>query len=335
MARWAWFAATVMAGLALAWFSASTPPPLSLDAPPQLFSAARAMADIRIIAKTPHPIGSPANAAVRDHLVARLAALGLSPRVQRTVSGGAVVENILATLPGRDRSRPALALMAHYDSVSGSPGAADDATGVAAALETARALKVVGTPARDVVLALTDGEEAGLLGAKAFFAEDPLARHIGLVVNLEARGGGGRAMMFETGADNGGLIELLRRNAALPFSNSIAVFLYKLLPNDTDFSVVKSAGVTGFNFAFIGRQIDYHAPSSTPEALDQGSVQSTGAQALAIARAAAFADTLPKPAPDVVYSHVFGDLVVAYPPVDGWAVLAAAAASTAQPSTGG
>ncbi len=326
MARWAWLVATVMAGLALAWFSASTPAPLGLNAPPQVFSAGRAMADIRIMARGPHPTGSPENAAVRDHLVARLGAMGLSPRVQSAVSEGVAVENILAVLPGRDRAKPALALMAHYDSVPGSPGAADDATGVAAVLETVRALQTAGTPARDVVLVLTDGEEAGLLGAKAFFGQDLLAKHIGLAINLEARGGAGRAMMFETGADNGGLIDLLRQNAALPFSNSLAVFLYKQLPNDTDFSVAKAAGVTGFNFAFIGRQIDYHAPSSTPEALDQGSVQSTGAQALAIARAVGFADALPKVAPDVVYSHAFGDLVLAYPAAGGWGVLAAAAA---------
>ncbi|MEO6340756.1 MAG: M20/M25/M40 family metallo-hydrolase, partial [Caulobacteraceae bacterium] len=326
MARWAWLAAAVMAGLALAWFSASTPAPLSADAPPLVFSAGRAMADIRIVAKAPHPTGSPENAAVRDYLVARLGAMGLSPRVQRAASEGGTVENVLAMLPGRDHAKPALALMAHYDSAPSSPGAADDATGVAAVLETVRALKAAGSPVRDVVLVLTDGEEPGLLGARAFFGQDPLAKHIGLAINLEARGGAGRAMMFETGADNGGLIDLLRRNAALPFSNSLAVFLYKLLPNDTDFTVAKASGVTGFNFAFIGRQIDYHAPSSTPEALDQGAVQSTGDQALAIAQAVAFANDLPAPQPDVVYSHVFGDLVLAYPSWGGWLLLAATAA---------
>ena len=42
--------------------------------------------------------------------------------------------------------------MAHYDSVPGSPGAADAAAGVAAALEIVRALKVQGQPARAVIL---------------------------------------------------------------------------------------------------------------------------------------------------------------------------------------
>src|SRR3954465_15519434 len=132
MIRWIWLVVTVIAGLALAWFSVSTPAPLAANAPPRVFSAGRAMADIRIVAKTPHPTGSPENMAVRNHLLTRLRAMGLSPRVQRAVSRGGPVENVLAVLPGRDRGKPALALMAHYDSVPGSPGAADDATGVAA-----------------------------------------------------------------------------------------------------------------------------------------------------------------------------------------------------------
>nr|QQZ51290.1 hypothetical protein JKL49_09545 [Phenylobacterium glaciei] len=34
---------------------------------------------------------------------------------------GGVVENLIGVLPGKDRKAPALALMAHYDSVPGSP----------------------------------------------------------------------------------------------------------------------------------------------------------------------------------------------------------------------
>jgi len=34
------------------------------------------------------------------------------------------------------------------------------------------------------------------------------------------------------------------------------------------------------NYAFIGRQFDYHSPSSTPEVLDQGALQHMGAEVL-------------------------------------------------------
>ncbi len=271
---------------------------------------------------------------MRDYLIGRMTGLGLSPRIQRgqgdfqrafgerTLIAGGNVENVIGVLPGRDPRLPALTLMAHYDSVPGSPGAADDITGVASVLEVVRAIKAAGVPARDVMVVFTDGEEAGLLGATVFFRDDPMARHVGFIMNLEARGGGGRAMMFEAGQDNGGAIDLYRRTAMRPAANSLTVFLYKHLPNDTDYTVAKAKGIAGLNYAFIGRQFDYHSPSSTVAALDQGSVQHIGEQVLGTARALAFAATLPARTPDVVYGQVVGDLTVAYPAWGGWILLA-------------
>ena len=215
-------AAVLVVALIAAAVANMTPRALGLDAPAGVFSAGRAMVDDRVIAKAPHPVGSPANYAVRNYLTGRMTQLGLSPQIQRIdafqerpgkaplVIGG-VVENIIGVLPGKDRNAPALALMAHYDSVPGSPGAADDAAGVSAALEIMRILKAEGTPARDVVLLLTDGEEAGLLGATAFFQNHPLAGRIGFVINMESRGGGGQANMFETAAANGAVIDMFRK----------------------------------------------------------------------------------------------------------------------------
>lgn len=329
---------TALAGaLLLAWQGTVTPPPMGADAPATAFSAGRAMADIRQIAREPHPIGSPANARVRDLLLARMAALGLSPEVQtarafetRPWRGdswtvGATVQNLVGVLPGRDRTLPALALMAHYDSVPASPGAADDATGVAATLETIRAIRARGVPARDIIVLFTDGEEAGLLGARAFFEQHPLRRRVGLLINTEARGGGGRANMFQTGPDNGAIVAAFARTAVTPVSNSLAVFLYENMPNDTDFTVSKAAGVNGLNFAFIGRQFDYHSPTSTADNLDQGSVQHMGDQVLAATADLAFAPALPGKAPDAVYSQTFGSTVLSYPAWAGWIVLLAAA----------
>ncbi|MES2033340.1 MAG: M20/M25/M40 family metallo-hydrolase [Pseudomonadota bacterium] len=333
MGRWIALTAALAGALLLAWQGARTPAPVDAAAPATTFSAGRALVDIGVIARVPHPVASPANAQVRDYLVARMTALGLSPMVHAsdgvdTRAGengllvlGAPVENIVGVLPGRDRTLPAVAVMAHYDSVEGSPGAADDATGVAAALEIARALKARGTPERDVVFLITDGEEAGLLGARAFFAEHPLRKRIGLVINMEARGGGGRANMFQTGPDNGALVRAFAKTAVKPISNSLAVFLYENMPNDTDFSVSKAAGIPGLNFAFIGRQFDYHSPTSTVANLDKGSVQHIGDQALAAALTFAFAPALPAPAPDAVYSQTFGDHILAYPAWGGWIVL--------------
>jgi len=322
------------AGFLAFYAQARTPAPLPATAPADQFAAGRALVDIAAMAPVPHPIGSPANAKVRDYLVQRMTQLGLTPTIQRdrshiqrtfggrTFIAGGDVENVIGVLPGRNRALPALTLMAHYDSVQGSPGAADDTTSVASILEIVRAIKTGGVPARDVMVVITDGEEAGLLGATAFFADHPLARHVGFIMNLDTRGGGGRAAMFETGADNGGAIDLYRRTAVRPTANSLSVVLYKHLPNDTDYTVAKAKGIAGLNYAFIGRQFDYHSPSSTVAALDQGSVQHIGEQVLGTARALAFSPTLPARTPDVVYGQAIGGLTLAYPAWGGWIMLA-------------
>lgn len=320
----------LIAAFAWAWTAERTPDPRPANAPAGEFSSGRAMADVEVIAKAPHPIGSPANAAARDYLVGRMTALGLSPQVQRAevlrqrdnwIAGG-MVENIIGVLPGKDRTAPAVALMAHYDSVPGSPGAADDAAGTSAALEIIRALKTKGQPARDVIVLLTDGEESGLLGAQAFFDQHPLAGRVGFLLNMEARGGGGRAQMFQTGAGNGETVELFRKVTASPTASSLTVFLYEHMPNDTDFSVSKAKGVPGLNYAFIGSQFDYHSPTSTPANLDKGSLQHLGEQALAATSEAAFATAVPAKTPNLVYASGLGGPVIAYPPMVGWLLLA-------------
>ena len=329
-------AIALAAGFAIFYLGAVTPSPAPADAPPDRFSARRAMVDVRAMGAAPHVVGSPANARVRDYLIARMTALGLHPQVQRAASfavygsqlSAATVDNVIGVLPGRDPAAPALALMAHHDTVPGSPGAADDTASVAAALEIVRAIKLRGVPARDVMLVATDGEEPGLLGARAFFGASPLAAHVGYVLNMEARGGGGRAAMFETAPGNGEDIALFRRTAAAPSSNALTVFVYRHMPNSTDFTVALRHGKVGMNYAFIGRQFDYHSPSSTPKALDQGALQHMGDEVLPTAAALAFGP-LPGRAPDAVYGNVIGDVTAAYPAAFGWAVLALAVVLTA------
>jgi hypothetical protein len=336
-------ALAVLSAALLIGFLASLPPsPKPADAPAHQFSALRAMADVRAISRAPRPSGSAENLRVQAYLLARMRQLGLAAETQlgplpersaerlrlwgAAVAPEARIANLIGVLPGRDRNAPALLLMAHHDSVVGSPGAADDAAGVAAALEIVRALKTRGVPARDVVLLFTDAEELGLDGAKLFFGAHPLSRRVGAVVNMEARGGGGRAAMFETGRGNGRMIELYRRSVSRPSSNSLAVLVYELMPNDTDFTIPKEKGIAGFNFAFIGRSGLYHSPMATPERLDRGALQDIGAQALGVAAALAFAPGLPARAGDVVFGDVLGLFVIAYEPAFGWAVLGLSAA---------
>ena len=329
-------------GLLLAWFATRTPAPRSADAPAAAFSAARAFEDVEAIARRPHPTGSAENARVRNYLGARMRSLGLEVRLApargrpssyyaERVGPELPVTNIVGVLPGRDRTAPALAVMAHYDSVPEGPGAGDDAAGVAAALEIARALKAGPQPARDVVFLITDGEEMGLVGASAFFNSerrprlgppDPLSRRIGAVLNMEARGAGGRVHMFETGPGNGPMVAVLAAEAKNPTANSLAVFIYEnLMRNATDFTVTRALGLPGLNYAFVGRGVHYHEPTDTPENLDRGSLQHMGDQVLPVARALSAARTLPGGGSNAVYSDVLGVKLLMYPAWGGWLVL--------------
>ncbi|AVG21569.1 M28 family metallopeptidase [Caulobacter vibrioides] len=324
-------------GLALGALSQQPPPPVGVTAPATAFSADRAMADVAAIAQKPHPTGSAEIARVRDHLLSRINALRLEVSVRpgegfsqhdsdgRTLSAAAV-QNLVGVLPGRDRSLPAILVMSHYDSVHNSPGAADDASGTAAALEIARALKASGPHARDVIFLFTDAEEAGLLGADAFFARDPSLARVGLVVNMEARGDAGRAAMFQTGPGNGALIGVFGREAKGASGNSMASTVYEKMPNDTDFTHAVNKGLPGLNLAFIDNQLAYHTPLSRPDHLQRGSLQHMGDQVLPTVRALANASELPARTENAIYSDVLGLFMIRYPPAVGWALLALAAA---------
>lgn len=323
-------------GLALLIATSAVRPPVpaAADAPEASFSAVRAMADIRRIARAPHPTGSAENRHVRDYLVRRLEDMGLEVRIQRADpvrsrdagwAMGANVENIVATLPGEDRDAPVILLMSHYDSAVGSPGAADDAAGVASSLEAVRAILADDRPRqRDLVVLITDAEEQGLLGAQAFFEEHPLRERIGAIVNLETRGASGRAFMFQTGPSNGAMMKLYARAVSTPSTTSLAAFLYSILPNDTDFTHAVDAGMAGFNIAFIGEPFHYHSVTSTPATLNQASLQHMGNQALDLSRALVEADSLPAEAPDAIFSDIFGLFTLTYPGWAGWLVLTVA-----------
>ena len=323
-------------GLALGTWSQRTPAPVPASAPATEFSADRAMADVTTIAQKPHPTGSAEIAKVRDHLRERISELGLQVSIRpgegfwaNSQNGRALtvaaVQNLIGVLPGKDPSLPAILVMSHYDSVHNSPGAADDATGTAAALEIARALKADGPHARDVIFLFTDAEEAGLLGADAFFNRDPTLERVGLVVNMEARGDAGRAAMFQTGPGNGALMSVFAREAKGPSANSLASTVYEKMPNDTDFTHAVKRGLPGLNLAFIDDQLAYHTPLARPDHLERGSLQHMGDQALPTIRALADAPVLPAKTQNAIYSDVLGLFLISYPPVVGWVLLVLAA----------
>lgn len=290
------------------------------NAPISEFSSARAMAHLHVIAKKPRPQGSAEHSAVRNYISQQLSSVGVAPQIQRTaittqdrkgIITFATVENIVAKLAGTGGGK-SLVLASHYDSVPASPGASDDGAGVAAMLETLRALRNRPALKNDIIFLFTDGEEAGLLGAKAFVAEHSLALNVGAVLNFEARGSSGPAIMFETNNGNDWLIPELAQVAPHPIANSLAQDIYKLLPSDTDFSVFKDAGWAGFNFAYISGLEHYHTMLDSLENIDERSLQHQGTYALALSQRLGNMDLSKKSESNSIYFNLAGWGLVHY-----------------------
>jgi hypothetical protein len=297
------------------------------DAPPDRFSAARAARHLDVLAAEPRPPGSPAADRARDYIRHELARLGFDVEIQDAVGandlgpapygpryrGAGRVRNIVAHLAGSPPG-PAVMLMVHYDSVSHGPGASDAGVPLAAMLEAVRALRTGPAPRTDLLVVVTDGEEGGLLGSRAFFEEHPRADSVGIVFNFDARGTTGPVLMFETGSGNGPAIAALARVRSPVFASSMFVEVYRRLPNATDFTTSKDRGVPGLNFAHIGGFVRYHGELDDLAHVDHGSLQHHGELALDLVRRhTASAATVPGSGSDSVFFTVGRGRMVRYP----------------------
>jgi hypothetical protein len=309
----------IIGSIAMSLLQLRSPKVVSSNGPLTEFSAERAFAHLEEFAVFPHPLGSKEHDRVRDYLVHELEALGLTPEIQKVNSvrqprswvAGGTVENIVAKMKGTDSSK-AIMLVAHYDSVPGGPGVADDGAGVAGILETARALMESQPLKNDVMILLTDGEENGLLGAKAFVDEHPWVQDIGLVLNYEARGNEGTAFMFETSDNNSWFVKEFIKAAPTPVAHSFIYNLYKLMPNDTDLTVFKEAGLNGLNFAFGEGVSHYHTTSDNVDELSKESLQHHGEYMISLTKHFGNLDLTEAKEGNRIFFNLFGSMMVTY-----------------------
>ena len=242
-------------------FSTQPPDPKGLGTPENEFSAIRAHDILKSLLREnkPHPVGSELNKVIKERLKNELDKLGIEHQEQKTwacasrFAACAEVENLIGIIPGKT-DLPYLAIMAHYDSVPMAPGAGDDGAGVVAILETARALKLEAPFKHPIMLILTDAEENGLIGAEAFFNQHPLANQVGIVLNVEGSGSSGSSMVLRTSDNNELLIKSYSSENLSPYGFSFIREIFKRMPNDTDFSVVERAKISGIDFAFAGER---------------------------------------------------------------------------------
>ena len=287
------------------------PLPLSENAPPSEFSAERAMRHIEAISQKSHPIGTPELTAVRDYILEQLKAIGLNPSVQNTFatrhSGDVLfageVANIITRLEGTE-SDGAILLMAHYDTVSTSPGAVDGGSGVAVLLEMMRALRSMKPLKNDVIALFTDGEESALLGAQSFVDEHAWVADIKIALNMGLLYRG-PAVIWTTSPENGWLVAEWARSVSGSASSSSPFSAFMV--GDTDLTPFLRAGITGVHFLTAFSFPYYHTAGDRPEHISPASIQHIGSQVSEFVCHLGNMNIESTKAPDRIYFPVMGE----------------------------
>lgn len=253
---------------------------------------------IKEIAKEPHSIfDNKGHEKVKNYILDELKKLGVESKtykyndvyVKRT-NTKENLENIYAEIKGKNDSY--IMLVTHYDSShakkeryaekDGSYGAADAGYGLSTILDTIRAIKENNVPLKNgIKILITDGEEYGLLGAKEAVKEKEIFENVNYLINLEARGTDGPAIMFKTSPNNSKVLDLYSKSDK-PFSYSITPEIYRLLPNSTDFTVFLDNNITGINISVLDGMEHYHTPDDNVENINEKSLQHYGDQVLPI-----------------------------------------------------
>ena len=189
--------------------------------------------------------------------------------------------NVLALIPG-SAPGPALVVSAHYDHLgirgdSLYPGADDNASGVAALLAVAHALR--GRPPRHpMVLAVFDAEELGLRGSRAFVAAPPAdAPPIGMDLNLDMLSRSDRADLTVSGVGPEPWLraaveaEAARSPIHVHLGHDRPWYRAGMVEDWTDGSDHGAFAAAGIPWMYLGVEDhpDYHAPTDTFERIDR------------------------------------------------------------------
>ena len=273
------------------------------------FSSARVVEDIAVISKEHQSVAHPEERAkVREYLVERLQGLGadtvklygydslVGPK-NRHVVYTFDADNILAEFAPENASEntPYLMFVAHYDSRYSQPmpkqdtvwsyGAADDGYGVGVTLETvSQLLKHRADWKQGVKVLFTDAEEVGMYGMTAQWENNKeVFDNVGLMVNIEARGPWGPALLFETCPGNEKIMDLYADASKFHYTYSLTTVVYTFMPNFTDFTIVKDY-IPGMNFSTITDVNHYHTDKDNFSNISEKSIQHYGEQILPIAQ---------------------------------------------------
>ena len=310
--------------LALVALGDRPPTPRSTETPAHEFSETRARPALLHLAENigERRMSSPGALAAADYIEAALRRI---PRLEVDVASTLVkstdvwesapfiarVRNVVARLPGEGPE--AILVSAHYDTKPLTPGAADNALAVAAALETARVLSARPPLRKTVIFNFNSGEEVGLFGAMAF-AQHRWRASVQAFVNLDAAGSAGKAILFRATEAKGTLLDAYRE-VPYPYATSVGedIFGLGLVPSDSDFRVYQDrVNLPGLDFALFQDGYAYHTPLDRASRITPGSLQQVGDNTLSIVSALADRDLTNVAPGHFVYHDVLGRVFLAY-----------------------
>lgn len=248
-------------------------------------------------------VGTAGHEIARNYLIGRMAEVGLEPyqgdSFDLPYTGSCDFHNLIGVVRGRATGTAPVLIGAHYDSALDAPCADDNAAAVAIALAAAERLRAA-PPARDVLVALFDAEEAPFywtreMGSVRFYREHCPATgfHAAVVLDLVGHdvslplpvSGPARErianLLFMTGAESHPRLADVVRRAPRPPELPLVATLNRNV-GKLEAMVAESAGehrdlsdhhifrLHGVPYLFLscGQWAHYHQPTDTPERLN-------------------------------------------------------------------
>lgn len=209
---------------------------------------------------------------------------------------------------------------AHYDTVPNAPGAGDDFQQIATEIELMRVFSRRRVLKHPLLFMFTSAEENGLAGSYQFLIESKWAKKVGVLVNLESAGGGGKETLFQVHEEYAWLAEAYQK-VRDPYATVIAdeLFGLGLIPSDTDYTNFQLYDPTlpGLSFALNRDGYTYHTRADDIFTVNMGSIQHQGNNMMDLTHAldssSAMDDFLPTMSAIIpVYYDIFGLFTLVY-----------------------
>ncbi|XP_022228995.2 endoplasmic reticulum metallopeptidase 1-like isoform X2 [Drosophila obscura] len=227
------------------------------------------------------------------------------------------VQNIVIKLsPKNSTSDTYLLVNSHFDSKPTSPSAGDAGQLIVTILEVLRVMSSTKqTFEHPIVFLLNGAEENPLQASHGFITQHKWAANCKVLINLDAAGGGGREILFQSGPNHPWLVDYYKKNAKHPFATTMAeeIFQTGILPSDTDFTIfTKYSSLVGLDMAQCINGYTYHTKYDRFDVIPRTSIQNTGDNVLSLVRALSNATEVHDPEAHAAGHAIFFDVLGLY-----------------------